>query len=281
MHIRVFSPSGAIDPVVIDKGVETLKSWGFDVSISAHAKGKYGRYAGTPEDRAQDIIDALNDPLVDVLYASRGGYGCAHLLDRIPFDLIKSANKPVFGYSDITLLHTLWQKAGVVSVHAHMMSHLGQDATHPTVLMVKNILDKFSAAKENDTKPVLTNKALAEALNTTFDYPVIGGNLAVISGVHGTPYDFDYDGKILFIEDIKESPYKVDRMMHQLRLGGTLSKIKGLIIGQFTGCDEDPEMPKCLADTIRDILEPYDFPVYFDAPIGHVDNNVPVIEGVF
>lgn len=274
MHIRIFSPAGCIEPSVIDGGVETLKSWGFEVSVSAHAKGKYGRFAGTPDDRAQDIIDALEDPEVDVLYASRGGYGCAQLVGLIPIDLITKANKPVFGYSDITILHALWQKAGVKSVHAHMMKHLGEEPNEPTVLLVKDILDAMSSGKP------LNNDALANVLNAKFSYPIIGGNLAVLSGLHGTPYDFDYKDKVLFIEDIKESPYKIDRMMHQLRLGGVFSQIKALVVGQFTGCDEDPEMPKCLYDTMRDIVAPFDIPMFFDAPIGHVLRNYPVVEGV-
>lgn len=281
MHIRIFSPAGHCDSAVVDGGVKTLKSWGFDVSVSSHAKGKYGRFAGTVEDRAQDIIDALNDPEVDVLYASRGGYGCMQILDKIPLELIASAKKPVFGYSDITALHALWQKAGVVSVHAHMMKHLGEDSIHPTVLAVKDILVAFAnKGVSASCSPILNNKALSEALNMTFSYPIIGGNLAVLSGLHGTPFDFDYKDKILFIEDIKESPYKVDRMMNQLRLGGVFSQIKALIIGQFTGCDEDPEMPKCLYDTMKDMVEPYGIPMIFNAPIGHVDNNVPVVEGM-
>ena len=108
---------------------------------------------------------------------------------------------------------------------------------------------------------------------------MIGGNLAVLSGLHGTDYDFDYEGKYLFIEDIKESPYKIDRMMNQLRLGGVFGKIKALFIGQFTGCDEDPEMPKPLFDTMREMVEPYGIPMYFDVPIGHFENNYPIVEG--
>ena len=288
MHIRIISPAGHCDCAVIDGGVETLKSWGFEVSIAAHAKGKYGRFAGTAEERAQDIIDALEDPAVDVLYASRGGYGCMQILDKIPLDLISKANKPIFGYSDITALHALWQKAGVTSVHAHMMKHLGEDADSPTVLLVREILKEYSKSQNNlialcdatEDSCCLSNKALSEAMGVSFDYPIIGGNFAVLSGLHGTEYDFDYSDKILFLEDIKESPYKIDRMMNQLRLAGVFYKIKGLILGQFTGCDEDPEMPKSLYETIREMVEPYAVPIYFDAPIGHIDNNVPVVEGV-
>lgn len=281
MHIRIISPAGHCASEVIDKGVETLRSWGHTVTLSEHAKGKYGRFAGTADERAKDIIDALEDSTVDVLYASRGGYGCMQILDKIPIELIAKSGKPIFGYSDITALHALWQKVGVPSVHAHMMKHLGENPDHTTSLAVKEILDSIKPSESIGRKEyVLTNSALAKAMNKSFEYPLIGGNLAVLSGLHGTEYDFDYRDKILFIEDIQESPYKVDRMMNQLRLGGIFNQIKGLIIGQFTGCDEDPEMPKPLYETMREMVEPYGIPMFFGAPIGHVEDNIPIVEGI-
>lgn len=278
MKIRIISPAGHCAPEVIDKGVETLCSWGHNVTLSKHAKDKYGRFAGTVEDRANDIIEALKDPDVDVIYASRGGYGCMQILDKIPLDLIKESNKPVFGYSDITALHALWQKAGIRSVHCHMMKHLGEKPTDPTSLAIKEILDAMDDDK-NALYNIPFNSQFGAIIDADFTFPIIGGNLAVLSGLHGTEYDFDYQDKILFIEDIQESPYKVDRMMNQLRLGNIFDKIKGIIIGQFTGCDEDPEMPKNLYDTMRDMIGPYNIPMYFDCPIGHVENNYPIIEG--
>ena len=278
MNIRIFSPAGNCEAEVIDKVVETLKSWGYSVTIAQNSKGKYGRFAGTPEERAKDIIDALEDPDVDILYASRGGYGCMQLLDKIPLELIKVAKKPVFGYSDITALHALWQKAGVRSVHAQMLKHLGEKPTNSTSLAIKEILDALDDDK-NALNTIPFNNQFGAVIDAEFDFPLIGGNLAVLSGLHGTDFDFDYQDKILFIEDIKESPYKIDRMMNQLRLGGVFDKIKGLLVGQFTGCDEDPEMPKPLYETMREMVEPYGIPVYFDVPIGHVDFNYPIVEG--
>lgn len=281
MNIRIISPAGHCASEIIDKGVETLRSWGHVVSLSEHAKGKYGRFAGTAEERAKDIIDALEDSNVDILYASRGGYGCMQILDKIPVKLIAKSGKPIFGYSDITALHALWQKAGVPSVHAHMMKHLGEKPEHTTSLAVKELLESLQSSDNMGRKePVLTNSALTKAMNKSFEYPLIGGNLAVLSGLHGTEYDFDYKDKILFIEDIQESPYKVDRMMNQLRLGGVFNQIKGLVVGQFTGCDEDPEMPKPLYETMKEMVEPYGIQMYFGAPIGHVVDNIPIVEGV-
>lgn len=300
MNIRIVSPAGSIKGRVIDMGADTLRSWGHKVTISEHAKGSYGRFAGTPEDRAQDIIDALQDPDVDILYASRGGYGCMQILDKIPLELIKNASKPIIGYSDITALHALWQKAGVTSMHAHMMKHLGEEPTHPTSRTIKELLDYYSShgswpIKHNllflkkatlfvaphqgwsneDPEPEKTQ----ELLDGLFNNPVamVGGNFAVLSGLHGTPYDFDYKGKLLFIEDISESPYKIDRMLQQLKLMGIFGQIKGLVCGQFTGCDEDPSMPIKLWDNFKYTVESYGIPLWLGAPIGHVKDNYPVV----
>lgn len=300
MNIRIVSPAGSIKGRVIDMGADTLRSWGHKVTISEHAKGNYGRFSGTPEDRAKDIIDALQDTEVDILYASRGGYGCMQILDKIPLELIRNANKPIIGYSDITALHALWQKAGVASMHAHMMKHLGEEPTHPTSRTIKELLDYYAShrswpVKHNllflkkatlfvaphqgwnnkDPEPEKTKKML----DSLFNNPVamVGGNFAVISGLHGTPYDFDYKDKLLFIEDISESPYKIDRMLQQLKLMGIFEQIKGLICGQFTGCDEDPSMPIKLWDNFKYTVENNGIPLWLGAPIGHVKDNYPVV----
>lgn len=293
MHIRVISPAGQIKGTLVDKGSATLRSWGHTVSVAPHAKGQYGRFAGTAEDRAHDIIEALEDPEVDILWCSRGGYGVMQILDLIPLDLIRQARKPVFGYSDITALHALWSKAGVQSVHAPMMKHLADDPTHRTTKVLRELLDYYAShhsfpPKHNglflkagarniiaEIEPQSLELAQADASQLVF----VGGNLSVISGLHGTPYDFAYEGKILFIEDIAEHAYKIDRMLQQLRLAGILSQIRGLVCGHFTECDDDPTMPLRLWDNIRAIAAPYGIPVLLGCPIGHELENYPVIVG--
>ena len=282
MKIRIISPAGHIDQQLIATGADTLRSWGMDVDFSLHAKGQYGRYAGTPQARAFDIIDALNDSSVDILWCSRGGYGAQQILDLIPVDLVAHANKPVIGFSDITCLHALWQKAGIPSVHAPMMRHLAEYPDHRTTQTLHNMLLFYQGKgvwpRQNDLLRFSRNpmNILPDQHVTA---PIIGGNFANISALHGTPYDFDYEGKILFIEDIGESPYKIDRMMNSLKLAGILDDLRGLLVGQMTGCDEDPEMPRPLLETIRELLQPYQIPVRFDVPVGHVVENYPVVEG--
>lgn len=302
MHIRIISPAGSIKPKLVDNGAFTLKSWGHKVSLGKHCKETYGRFAGTPEQRAQDLIDALQDETVDIIWCSRGGYGCMQILDMIPQGLISRVNKPIIGYSDITALHALWQRAGVRSLHAPMMKHLGNDPGHRTSQTLRELLEYYAAHRswparhnllflkkarlfvapqQGWSNEDLNPEATEQLLDDLFSHPVpmVGGNLAVLSGLHGTPYDFDYQDKILFIEDISESPYKIDRMMMQLKLSGILNQIKGLVCGFFTGCDEDPTMPVKLWDNFRQIVEPYDIPLWLGSPIGHELDNYPVVEG--
>ena len=285
MNIRIVSPAGSIKSRIVENGVATLKSWGHQVVVAPHALDSYGRFAGIPEDRAQDIIDALEDPSVEMIWATRGGYGCMQILDMIPVELVRRAQKPIVGYSDITALHALWSKAGVKSLHAPMMKHLGEDATHRTTKTLKEVVEYYGAhhafpAKHNNLflKALNEENPDIEPLNAEC-LSFVGGNLSVLSGLHGTPYDFEYEGKVLFIEDISESPYKIDRMMQQLKLMGVFGKIKGLVCGHFTGCDEDPLMPVKLWDNIRWIVSPYQIPVRMGAPIGHELENYPVVVG--
>ncbi|MBP5715509.1 MAG: LD-carboxypeptidase [Bacteroidales bacterium] len=284
MKIRIVSPAGSIKSRVVEAGMATLRSWGHDVTLAANALESYGRFAGTPEERASDIVEALRDPDIDLLWATRGGYGCMQILDMIPLDLVREAKKPIVGYSDITALHALWHKAGVKSLHAPMMKHLGEEPTHRTTRTLREVVAYYEKhgqfpPRHNGLFVRDWNAEHPEAQILADEVAFVGGNLSVLSGLHGTTYDYDYEGKILFVEDISESPYKIDRMMQQLRLMGVLDKVRALVCGHFTGCDEDPLMPVKLWDSIRWIASPSGIPVVMGAPIGHEVENFPVVVG--
>lgn len=308
MHIHIVSPAGNIKPRLVEAGTKTLRSWGHKVTIAAHALGSYGRYSGLPEERAQDIIDALNDASVDVIWATRGGYGCMQILDLIPTDLIAKAGKPIIGYSDITALHALWSKAGVKSLHAPMMKHLADDPGHRTSKTLRELLEYYAShhtwpAQHNNLFIAKAKLFIApgqgvnaepdnqEAATIKADMRFVGGNLSVITGLHGTQFDYDYTGKTLFIEDIAEQPYKLDRMLQHLRLMGVFGCImpdgsidrtkaaSGIVCGHFTDCPDDPSMPAKIWDNIRWILQPYNIPLWMGAPIGHELENYPVVVG--
>lgn len=265
MHIRIISPSGVIDPSFIDGAAARLRAWEYIVSEGAHARDAWGRFAGTDEHRLADIVDAINDPEVDIILCSRGGYGLQRIIDRVP-----PITKPLIGFSDITALH---QAAGLnaqPTLHAIMCKHI---ATLP-----------------EDSEPILAlRKALAgETLNYRWQShplnrfgkacaPIIGGNLSVLYGLQATPYSLPAAQRsILLIEDIAERHYHIDRMMRNLRMSGVLANISGLIVGQFSDCDDDPLMSQTVYQTIKEAVADYDYPVIFNAPVGHVERNMPL-----
>ena len=273
--IRIIAPSGAIDTGYIDQASARLRAWGYIVSEGAHARERWGRFAGTDDERAADLNEALSDPGVDVILCARGGYGLQRIIDRFA-----PITKPVIGFSDITALHQLSALGHQPSVHGIMCKHI---ATLP-----------------EDSEPIVALRAIlaGEAPEYTWEShplnrvgkacaPVIGGNLSVLYGLQGTPYDlrsifkFSNNQKpILLIEDICERHYHIDRMMRNLRLSGVLAGISGLIVGQFSDCEDDPSMGCTVYETIKEAVADYDYPVLFDAPIGHVERNLPLWLGV-
>ena len=266
-HIRIISPSGVIDPSYIDQATVRLRSWGHTVSEGAHARDAWGRFAGRDEDRLADIIAALQDPSVDYLLCSRGGYGLQRIIDRIP-----SITKPIIGFSDITALHLLANLSGQPSLHSIMCKHI---ATLPDEAEPLQALRKALAGEP------LTYHWDAHPLNRpgSITAPIIGGNLSVLYGLQGTPYSLAatlQQKPILLIEDIAERHYHIDRMMRNLRMSGVLAHLSGLIVGQFSDCDDDPLMQQTVYETIKEAVADYNYPVLFGAPIGHVEHNVPV-----
>ena len=273
-HIRIISPSGAIDPSYIDGAVARLHAWGYEVTEGTHAREVWGRFAGTDDNRLADIIEALHDPTVDFILCARGGYGLQRIIDRIP-----TITKPIIGFSDITALHQLSVISGQPSVHGIMCKHIATlgEESEPIqalrkVLAGKKLMyhwENHPLNRPGDTKGIL-----------------IGGNLSVLYGLQGTPYDLrsilDLRLKIedikpiLLIEDIAERHYHIDRMMRNLRMSGVLAGIGGLIVGQFSDCDDDPLMQQTVYETIKEAVADYDYPLIFNAPIGHVAMNMPL-----
>ena len=270
-HIRIISPSGAINPDYIDKASERLRSWGFAVSEGVHARGEYDRFSGTDDERLSDLVEALSDPTVDYILCSRGGYGLQRILPYINVEI----SKYLIGFSDITALHQLCGLRGVPSLHGLMCKHI---ATLPED---SKALQLFRRALSREP---LTYDILPHPQNRYGESEgiLIGGNLSVLYGLQGTPYslnsvlDAHPEGCILFIEDIGERHYHIDRMMRNLHMSGVLARIKGLVVGQFTDCDADPLMRCSVYDTIYEAVADYDYPVLFDFPAGHVDDNRPL-----
>ena len=267
--VVILSPSGKIEAQWVEGLKELLESYGLVVSVSEHTLCENGRFAGTDEDRIADLQAAVSDPQVRVIFCSRGGYGLARIIDKIDFTPLVESPKWVVGFSDITALHNALSRVGVASIHGIMAKHITLRAEGLDNLM--SMLFGKQVAYEVEANE-LNKQGEAEG-------ELIGGNLSVLYGLRGTPFDLDYKGKILFIEDLSERLYHVDRMIQNLRLGGVFRQIKGLVVGQFTDIDEDDSFPGGVYGVISEAVKGCNIPVCFNFPAGHVDNNQPLKMG--
>jgi muramoyltetrapeptide carboxypeptidase len=231
--IGLVAPAGIESTEGIEKGILRLKELGFKVKEGRHIYDKWGYFAGKDRDRAQDIMDMFEDNEVDMILCVRGGYGAMRILPYIDFNKIKRNPKIFMGYSDITvLLNSMYQKEGLVAFHGPMVN---------SNLNIKETIDSFmKTLTKGDKSYVLENPACMPMISNSdriVEGRIIGGNLCLVCSVLGTPYEIDTKDKILFIEDVDESPYRIDRMLTQLDLAGKLEECSGIILGQFTDCE--------------------------------------------
>lgn len=267
--IAICSPAGKIKPEIVDAALPVLRAQGWEPVVMPHALGENGNFSGTADERFADLRDAFADPDVRAILCSRGGYGVVHILDRLDrLDLV-SDPKWVIGFSDISALHALMNKKGVASIHSSMCAHIKEGADDPDNVALFDILRGERPAFVFDAHPLDRQGIVSGTL--------VGGNLAVLAELIDTPFDLLKPDSILFIEDVSEPVYKIERILYQLRLSGLLGKIRGLIVGQFTDYKPDANHAD-MESMIYDALAGYDFPVAFGAPIGHVDHNIPLIE---
>ncbi len=303
-HIRILSPASAIDPQWINRARTRLEQWGFVVSVSEHANGNIGRFSAPDALRVADLNAAFADPTVDIILCSRGGYGLQRILDQIVLPKRPKDQWPlVVGYSDITALHNLLSMHGVVSLHANMCKDLSllpdddvalsaerecliSDNIPSPLSLTSHVLPlTYHPSPHHANIPYTIHHTSTSPLNRSGEArgKLIGGNLSVLYGLQGTPYSLTKvieqcpEPPILFIEDISENHYHIDRMLHNLRMSAVFERIGGLVIGEFTDCPDDASMGCTLRESIRQIVEPYTFPVLFDYPSGHIDSNYPLL----
>lgn len=272
-RIAIVSPSGHIDPAYIDNAFQTLSSWGLIPVVSEFAKGSFGQFSGTDEQRLSDLQQALDDPAVRAILCSRGGYGLVRIIDKLNLEKFAKNPKWLIGFSDITVLHAAAIHQNTQSVHSVMARALTCDdlESDPVAVLRELLFGKTSDSYLLSPDPF---NRFGEAEGT-----LVGGNLSVLYGLRGTALDIQPQGKILFIEDLSERMYHIDRMIRNFKLGGILSQISGLLVGRFTDIKDDSSFGQTVEEIIASAVEEYDYPVAFNFPVGHVDYNMPVIHG--
>ena len=270
--IAIISPASHILPDYVDGACNAIAQLGFQPVVSTHCRGQCGGYSGTIEQRLADFLEALHNPEVKAILCSRGGYGVVHLLEYLSADDIAENAKWLIGFSDISALHAAMVASGVASIHASMAKHLTQfgvddEATVALFNILQGKLPTYQTPSHAFNKPGTATGTLT------------GGNMAVLCGLLDTDFDLLSRGDILFIEDVGEEVYKIERMLYNLRLSGVLPMIKGLIVGRFTDYRNPDGNGDSMEQMVKRMVEPYDIPVAFDFPVGHVDENMPLIEG--
>lgn len=269
--IAIVSPAGALrDITVVEKSKAILESWGLNVYIASHALTRNGYYSGTVEERIDDFTACLNNNNVKAILCSYGGYGCVHLLDSIA-PLIAERPKWIIGMSDCSALHAACLSAGTMSIHSPQCNHLSRLPDSTAAEKLREIL--FGGNPAYHTTPHALN------IKGAIDGVLVGGNLSVLTALAGSKYDIFKENTILFIEETGEQPYRVERMMYQLELSGALSRIKGIIVGEFNGINEDERFGGTTYKLIHNIISRHNIPACFGFPVGHCDNNMPLIEG--
>ncbi|MFZ6666013.1 S66 peptidase family protein [Peijinzhouia sedimentorum] len=269
--VAAISPSGCVEETALSSGVEILKSWDLKVKIGKHALIKSGRFAGTSSQRLADLQSALDDPKIKAIFCNRGGFGISHLLDRIDWSGFSKNPKWIIGYSDITALHFAIQQQGVASIHAMMTAALGKEEALTSLPLLRSFLFGTNAEW---SFPITKND---RPRNTSGQ--IIGGNLSLITHLIGTK-DFSLSkGKLLFIEEVGEPMYKIDRMLWQLKRACLLENLSGLLLGYFTNISEQKDYSDSLEELILDLVAEYNLPVFFGFPSGHEFPHFPVIMG--
>lgn len=269
--IAIVSPAKKL-PGDLNSAITILEQWGLEVVLGENVYGEHDQFSGSDTQRTRDLQTFLDDPEISAIIASRGGYGTIRIIDDLDFSKFKVHPKWVIGFSDITILLS------------HLLAALNTQSIHG---QMPKTFDEASPESLESLRKALFGESLSYEYSSEFENRkgeargiLIGGNLTLLVSAEGSSSAIDYTDKILFLEDVGEQEYAIDRMMRMLKRSGKLSRLKGLIIGAFTGIKiEEIPFGSSPEQLIMEIVKEYDYPVCFNFPVGHIDDNKTMIIG--
>jgi len=259
-------------PAPMTDAVKLLQSWGLEVVLGETVDASFHQFAGDDEMRARDMQRFIDDDSIKAIIAARGGYGTVRMIDQVDFSRLAQKPKWLVGFSDITVLHThLFANYGAQTIHGQMPVNIPDASAHSLETLRKALFGEELAYQYHSH--TLNRPGKASGI-------LVGGNLSLLIAVSGSVSDIDYTGKILFIEDVGEYLYSIDRMMRNLKRAGKLKHLAGLVVGGFTDVkDNDIPFGQTVPEIIMDVVKEYDYPVCFEFPAGHIPDNCSLILG--
>lgn len=267
--VALVSPAGAIDAGYISDAVTILRAWGLEPVIGTNALATYGYFAGTDEQRMHDMQWAMDSEEIRAIFCTRGGYGSMRIVEQLDYSIFQGNPKWLVGFSDITVLHSKLNTLGIESMHAAMPKSFG--VTEPeAMLRLRDFL--FGTVTAYQLPPHPYNRPGAVEAELT------GGNLTLLHCIHSSVLECRHQSPVLFLEDVGENLYAVDRMLQSLKLADKFSRLQGVIVGGFTDM-KGLNFGKDAYQIIREVLDDYNYPVCYGFPAGHCAGNYPLIIG--
>ncbi|HVU56726.1 MAG TPA: LD-carboxypeptidase [Puia sp.] len=274
--IALVCPAGYMEAERAQTCIETLRSWGYVVqpgkTMNSHSENYF---SGTDEERLADLQQALDDPVIKAILCGRGGYGLSRIIDRIDFGVFEKNPKWIIGFSDITILHThIYVNYRTASLHAPMAGAFNDGGAEG--VYIASLRAAMEGKKTRYGCDVHPFSRMGRATG-----PLVGGNLSLLAHSCGTVSELKTKGRILFLEDVGEYLYNVDRMLQQLKRNGRLARLAGLVIGGFTEMkDTTRPFGQSVHEIIRDIVKEYDYPVCYNFPVSHGGDNYALKHGM-
>lgn len=272
-RVGVVAPCSPVPPDRLERGLECLRSWGYRPVELPHLRAVRGHLAGDDTVRAADLEEALGRSDLRAVWVARGGFGATRVAERVDWSLARADPKPVIGFSDATaLLHAAWRQVRLVTVHGAVVTSLSSAGS-----AARRLRDLLEGRLGVGAQLAACGRTVVPGVA---EGPLLGGNLAVLCATVGTPLELDLAGAVVLLEDVNEAPYRVDRMLTQLRRAGRLGAVVGIALGRFVGCEPPGERPSAtITEVLEERLGDLGVPVLSGLPVGHGPDQLPLPHG--